>query len=92
MASRVAETERGDLEGRSTTNIASPFRESVFRQRAGRPRKYEGSWFSANQRIYLAELTLKRLRAIKSSYRLGSDDAAVQHLITRHEYLCAMER
>lgn len=83
---------RGELEGCPTTYIASPFRESAFRQRAGWPRKYEGSWFSANKRIYLAELTLEKLRAIKSSYRLGSDDAAVQHLIARHEYLCAMER
>ena len=82
----------GDLEGRSTTYITSQFRKSAFRQKAGRPRKYEGSWFSANKRIYLAELTLEKLRAIKSFYRLGSDDAAVQHLIARHEYLCAMEK
>ena len=67
-----------DLESRPTTHIASQFREPAFRQRAGRPRKYEGSWFSANKRIYLTELTLEKLRAIKSSCRLGSDDAAVQ--------------
>ena len=40
----MAAMEHGDLEGCSATNIASPFRESVFRQRAGRPRKYEGSY------------------------------------------------
>ena len=45
MAAEMAAMEHGDLEGCSETNIASPFRESVFRQRAGRPRKYEGLWF-----------------------------------------------
>ena len=66
--SRMAAMERGDLEGFSTTNISSPFHKSVL-QIAGRPRKYEGSWFSGSKRIYLADLTLKELRAIKSSYR-----------------------
>ena len=42
--------EHGDLEGCSATNIASPFCESVFRQRAGRPRKYEG--FCADKCFY----------------------------------------
>ena len=39
----MAAMEHGDLEGCLATNIVSPFRESVFRQRAERPRKYEGS-------------------------------------------------
>ena len=68
--------EHGDLEGCSTTNIYSPFHNSVL-QRAGRPGKYEGSWFSSNKRIYLTKLMLKKLRAIKSSYRHSIDHAAV---------------
>ena len=51
---------RGDLEGRLTTNISPPFRELVL-QKAGRPRKYEGSWYSSNKRVYLTELTFKKL-------------------------------
>ena len=43
MAAQMAAMEHGDLEGCSATNIASPFRESVIRQRAGRPMKYERS-------------------------------------------------
>ena len=70
----------GDLEGHSITNISSPFHQSVL-QRTGRPRKYEGSWFSSNKRIHFAKLMLKKLRAIKSSYILSSNDAVVQHLI-----------
>ena len=90
---QMAEIERSDLEGcRSTTDVSSLLCVSAFRQRAGRPRKYEGSWFSSNKRIYLAEPTLKKLRAIKSLYGLSSDDGVVQYLIGRHEYLCAMER
>ena len=77
---QMAAMERGDLEGHSTTNISSPFHQSVL-QRAGRPRKYEGSWFSSNKRIYFTELMLKKLRAIKTSYKLSSNDAVVQHLI-----------
>ena len=89
MAAEIAAMDRGDLQGCLATNIASPFCESIFRQRVGRPRKYEGL---CNKRIYLAELTLEKLRTIKSSNRLGSDNAAVQHLIARHEYLCTMDR
>lgn len=79
---RMVAVQCGDLEGRSTTNIASPFCESVFQQSAGRPTKYECSWSSANKGIYLAELT-KKLRATKSSYRFSSDDAAIHH-----QHLC----
>ena len=43
MAAEMAAMEYGDLEGCLATNITSPFCESVVRQRAGRPRKYEGS-------------------------------------------------
>ena len=67
--------ECGDLEGHLTTNISSLFCESVL-QRAGAPRKCEGSWFSSNKGIYLAELILKKLRAKKSNHWIGC-----------HEYL-----
>ena len=70
-----------DLEGCLTANMSFPLRKSVL-QRAGRLRKYEGSWFSSNKGIHFAELMLKKLRAIKSSYRLSSDDAAVKHLMS----------
>ena len=53
--------ESGELEGFSTTIISSPFHKSVL-QRAGKPRKYKGSWFSSNKRIYLTKLMLKKLR------------------------------
>ena len=84
----MAAMERDDLDGCLTTNISSLFRESVFWQRAGRPRKYEGSWFY--KRLYLVKLTLKKLRTIKNSYRLCSDNATVQHPIWRHECLCTI--
>ena len=70
--SRMVAMECGDLEGHLATNISSLFCEPAL----GRLRKYEGSWFFSNKSIYLAELTLKKVRAIKSSYRLSSDDAA----------------
>ena len=89
---QMAHEDGGDGVWCGNLELPISVRESVFWHRAGRPRKYKGSWFSANKRIYLAELTLEKLRAIKSSYRLGSDDAAVQHLIARHECLCATER
>ena len=84
MAAEMAAIEYVDLQGCLETNIASSFCTAVFWSR-----KYEGLWFLANNRIYLAELTLEKLRAIKIS---NSDNAVVQHLIARHEYLCAMER
>ena len=46
-------------------------------QRAGRLRKYEGLYFSANKRIYISELTMEKLRVIKSSNGLGSYDVTV---------------
>ena len=46
-----------DLEGHSWTNIVSPFRESAF--------WIAGSWFSANEMIYLSKLTLVKLRALR---------------------------
>ena len=49
--------ECGDLEGHSWTNIVSPFRESAF--------WIAGSWFSANEMIYLSKLTLVKLRALR---------------------------
>ena len=42
----------------------------------------------AKEYSYLATLMLMKLRAIKNSYRLSSDDAAAQYLIICHEY-CA---
>ena len=41
--------------------------------------KVPGFWV-IKEYIYLAKLTLKKLRSIKISYSLGSDNAAVQHL------------
>ena len=41
---------RADIEGHSPTFIASLFHKSTFQKKAGRPRKYKGSWFSAKSR------------------------------------------
>ena len=49
----MAAIECSDQKGHSTTNISSLFRDSVL-QRAGRPRKYEGFWFSGNKRIAIS--------------------------------------
>jgi len=54
--------------------------------------KYSGSWFAANKRIYLTEETLKKLRSVKTCGGLGSDDAAVRHLLKCYERLCSIER
>lgn len=77
------------MEDRAPTTIAS---ESVYRRTVGRPRKYACSWFAANKRIYLTEETLEKLRSVKTRDGLGSDDAAIQHLIKCYERLCAVER
>ena len=60
----------GDLEICLPIDISSPFYESAFQQRAGRPRKYKDSWFFGNKRIYLTQLMLNKLKAIKSSYKV----------------------
>ena len=38
------------------------------------------------------EETLEKLRTVKMRDGLGSDDAAVRHLIKCYEHLCATER
>ena len=73
MAAEMVGMEHGDLRGCSAMNITSLFYEAVFRQ----SRKYESLWFLANKRIELAELTLEKLRVIKISNRVGSNDTAV---------------
>ena len=65
---------------------------SAYRRTVGRPRKYSGSWFAVNKRIYLTEKTLEKLRSVKTHSGLGSDDAAVQHLLKCYERLCSIER
>ena len=77
------------MEDRTPTTFASG---SVYRRTVGRPRKFAGSWFAANKRIYITEETLEKLRVVKTHDGLGSDDAVVLHLIQRHERLCTIER
>ena len=62
------------------------------RNRVGRPTKYRELWFSVNKRIYVHERTLSELREIKVQQSLSSDDEIVEYLVTRHKYLCAIER
>ena len=47
---------------------------------------------SLNKRIYIHERTLSELREIKVQQSLSSDDEVVEYLVTRHKYLCAIER
>ena len=65
---------------------------TFYRRTVGRPRKYACSWFVVNKRIYLTEETLEKWRTVKTCDGLGSDDAAVQHLIKCYECLYAIER
>ena len=62
------------------------------RNRVGRPTKYSEAWFSVNKRVYIHERTLSELRKIKDQQSLSSDDEVVEYLVTRHKYLCAIER
>ena len=79
--------------GRMEDNVSTNFdSESVYRRTVGRPRKYTCPWFAANKRIYVTQDTLEKLRAVKTRDGLGSDDAAVQHLLKCYERLCAIER
>ena len=77
------------MEDRGSTTFTS---DSVYRRTVGRPRKYACSWFVVNKRIYLTEETLEKWRTVKTHNGLGSDDAAVQHLIKCYERLYAIER
>ena len=79
------------LEGCLSTNIASPFHESVICQRARRPRNYTGLWIAANKSVCLTEETLEELRFIKDK-KLDSNHVAIPHLIACHEYFCIIER
>ena len=45
-----------------------------------------------NRRIYIHESTLFKLREIKDQNSLSSDDEVFRYLITRHDYLCLVER
>lgn len=65
---------------------------SGYRERVGRPNKFGDSWFSVNTRIYIHESTLFKLREIKDQNSLSSDNEVIQYLITRHNYLCLVER
>lgn len=58
----------------------------------GRPKKYAQPWVSLAKRVYLEEGMFSSLRLLKAQYQFKSDDTAVRYLISRHEYLCAVER
>ena len=60
--------------------------------RVGRPKKYAQPWVSLTKRVYLEEGTFSSLRFLKAQNQFNSDDATVRYLISRHEYLCIVER
>ena len=48
---------------------------------AGRPRRYDGDWDSANARIYLSKATLSQWRIIRGDYELRSDNEGAVFLL-----------
>ena len=62
------------------------------RGKAGRPKKFAEPWVCLAKRVYLEEDMFTSLRQLKSRRSFKSDDAAVRYLISRHDYLCLVER
>jgi len=60
--------------------------------RVGRPQKYAQPWITVTQRVYLEDNTFSVLKLLKSQQHFTSDDATVQWLISRNEYLYMVER
>ena len=58
---------------------------------AGRPRKYQDGWSSANTRIYVATETLSQWRSLRSELDMSSDNEVAVFLLERHKTLDQMQ-
>ena len=59
---------------------------------AGRPRKHQGGWDSANGRIYLSTETLVLWRRLRSEYDFMNDNAVAVFLLERNKALTELSQ
>ena len=58
---------------------------------AGRPRKHQGGWDSANARIYLSMETLVLWRRLRSEREFTNDNAVAVFLLERNKALTELQ-
>ena len=55
------------------------------RRQAGRPKKHEGGWESANKRICISNKTFGKWRRLRDELNIANDDAMARFLLAMTE-------